>query len=61
MILKNIRKNKDKIYKETSDGYEYVIQSSNKRNDLVDATNYKSNQVILIGENSQKLLTTLCN
>ena len=61
MILNNIRKNKDKIYKETSDGYEYVIQSSNKRNDLVDATNYKSNRVILIGENSQKLLTTLCN
>ena len=61
MILNNIRKNKDKIYKETSDGYEYVIQSSNKRNDLVDATNYKSNRVIFIGENSQKLLTTLCN
>ena len=41
IILNNIRKNKDKIYKEkeTSDGYEYVIQSSDKRNDLVDATN----------------------
>ena len=40
---------------------EYVIQSSNKRNDLVDATNLKNERVILIGGNSQKLLTTLCN
>ena len=41
IILNNIRKSKDKIYKkkEASDGYEYVIQSSNKCNDLVDATN----------------------
>ena len=41
IILNKITKNKDKIYKEkeTSDGYEYVIQSSDKRNDFVDATN----------------------
>ena len=41
IILNNIRKNKDKIHeeKETSYGYECVIQSSDQRNNLIDATN----------------------
>ena len=42
ITLNNIKKTKTKFTKkrETSDGYEYVIQSSDERNDLVDSTNF---------------------
>ena len=43
IIVSNIEKNKDKLYEEeeeeeeTSYGYDYVIQPSDRRTDLIDA------------------------
>ena len=41
IIVNNIKENKEKLYKEceTSYGYDYVIQSSDRRVDLIDAIN----------------------
>ena len=41
IIVNNINENKEKLYKEdeTSPCYDYVIQPSNQRNDLIDAIN----------------------
>ena len=41
IIVNNIKENKEKLYKEceTSYGYDYVIQPSDRRVDLIDAIN----------------------
>ena len=84
IIVNNISKNKTKLYEEDKTGpfYDYVIQPSDRGNNLFDAItlildfNEKFNSiwfeniklkelkdegVILIGENSQILLSILCH
>ena len=41
IIINNINENKDRLHEEdeTSDSYNYVIQPSNRRNNLIDAIN----------------------
>ena len=41
MIVNNIKKNKDKLYEqdETDPFYDYVVQPSDRRIDLIDAVN----------------------
>ena len=45
IIVNNIEKNKDKLYQEceTSYGYNYVIQPSDRRTDLINDINLISN------------------
>ena len=49
IIVNNISKNKEKIYEEDETGpfYDYVIQSSNRRNNLIDTIKFfeKFNQI----------------
>ena len=42
IIVNNISKNKEKIYEEDETGpfYDYVIQSSNRRNNLIDTIKF---------------------